>query len=244
MSVPVEESLLHHAAGYIAPGESEESSLLKLDELLEKEIRARIDGDRYLTSQVIPQVEKIRFLLHAGKIDDAQKLFMETQARVLKAEASLKSESTAFKLFGTELVFLAILLFLAYCTAKFPDYWVWQGMLTLGAKTAWFGALGGVTVALYGLYSHVQMRDFDTHFSLWYLCKPVVGAIFGWFVYIVYFLGLVSVQGSTVDVKTPAVPFAIAFLAGFSERFTVQIIDKVVEVLTTWKEKPDEGKTN
>jgi hypothetical protein len=86
-----------------------------------------------------------------------------------------------------------------------------------------------------------QVRDFDAKYQLWYLCKPVIGAIFGWFVYLVYYVGLVSVQGVSVDVKTPAVPYAIAFLAGFSERFTVQIIDKLMEVLATSKESSSTG---
>jgi hypothetical protein len=71
-----------------------------------------------------------------------------------------------------------------------------------------------------------------------------MGAIFGWFVFLVYFVGLVSVQGQTkLDVKTPEVPYAIAFLAGFSERFTIKIIDRMMQVITTWEEK-SEGQSN
>jgi hypothetical protein len=147
----------------------------------------------------------------------------------------------AWNLFWIELAYLAIILLLGYAIHKLPEFWLWSGLVTLSAKTAWFGALGGIAVALYGIYSHVQVRDFDAKYRLWYLCKPVIGAIFGWFVYLVYYVGLVSVQGVNVDVKTPAVPYAIAFLAGFSERFTVQIIDKVMQVLATWQDKPTMG---
>jgi hypothetical protein len=57
------------------------------------------------------------------------------------------------------------------------------------------------------------------------------GAIFGWFVYLVYYVGLVSVQGVTVDVKTPAVRTrSRSWLA--SARDLQWIIDKVMEVLS------------
>jgi hypothetical protein len=71
---------------------------------------------------------------------------------------------------------------------------------------------------------------------LWYICKPVVGAIFGWFVVLVYYVGLVSAQGQA-DVKTPQVTYAIAFLAGFSERFTIKTIDRLMTVLTGEEDK-------
>jgi hypothetical protein len=179
--------------------------------------------------------------LDEGKKEEAKKRFVETEVKVIKAEASQKAEPLAWRLFGIELAYLAGVLLIGYLVHKIPDFWLWAGLVTLGAKTAWFGALGGIAVALYGIYSHVQVRDFDAKSHLWYLCKPVIGGIFGWFVYLVYYVGLVSVQGVTVDVKTPAVPYAIAFLAGFSERFTVQIIDKLMEVLATSKETSATG---
>jgi hypothetical protein len=244
MHVSAESATQKDAAAPKVQNSHEETELLKMNEELEKEVRERVGGDRFFASQVVPQIEQVRFLLSAGKVDDAEKLFKEIHTKVLKAEASHKSETAAYWLCGIELGFLIVLLFVAYCGVRFPNFWLWQGMLNQYVKAAWFGALGGVAVALYGLYSHVQVRDFDSRFTLWYLCKPVMGSIFGWFVYFVYFLGLISAQGVDAKINTPAVPYAIAFLAGFSERFTVQIIDKVMEVLTTWQQKPSDGPKN
>jgi hypothetical protein len=108
-------------------------------------------------------------------------------------------------------------------------------------QTAWFGALGGIAIAIYGIYEHIRLRDFDPKYELWYICKPIIGAIFGWFVYLIYFIGLISVQGIDIEkvkIKYPEFPYLIAFLAGFSERFTLKMIDRLMEVLTTWKETP------
>lgn len=105
------------------------------------------------------------------------------------------------------------------------------------------GALGGITVAIYGIYSHVQKRDFDPRYKLWYICKPIIGGIFGWFIYLIYFLGIISAQGmDEAAIRKPELPFIIAFLAGFSERFTIKIIDKLMNVLLSWEEKSKESK--
>jgi hypothetical protein len=140
---------------------------------------------------------------------------------------------------------LVFLLLLGYLTYRWPGFVLWRDLVLRGdpagmhLQTAWFGALGGVTVAIYGIYEHIHLRDFDPKFELWYICKPLVGAIFGWFVYLIYFLGLVSVQDlKNTDIKTPELAYVIAFLAGFSERFTLKMVDKLMAVLTTWQEKP------
>jgi hypothetical protein len=222
----------------IAP---QDVTVATIDEL-EKEVKDRLDqDDSFFPAIVTADFVEMRDLLQSGKKEEAKRRFVETEVKVIKAEASQKAEPMAWRLFGIELAYLAGILLIGYLVHKIPDFWLWAGLVTLSAKTAWFGALGGIAVALYGLYSHVQVRDFDAKYHLWYLCKPVIGAIFGWFVYLVYYVGLVSVQGVTVDVKTPAVPYAIAFLAGFSERFTVQIIDKLMQVLATWQDKPATG---
>jgi hypothetical protein len=69
---------------------------------------------------------------------------------------------------------------------------------------------------------HLQARD---------------GAIFGWFVVLIYYVGLVSTQGASPQVNSPQVPYAIAFLAGFSERFTTKTIDRLMTVLTGGDDK-------
>ena len=69
-----------------------------------------------------------------------------------------------------------------------------------------------------------------------------MGGIFGWFASLIYILGFFTVQGVRPgDLNTPQVAYVIAFLAGFSERFTIKMIDKLMAVLTTFEEKPSNG---
>jgi hypothetical protein len=183
-------------------------------------------------------------LVASGKLDDAQAIYTKATADVDKAEANFHAEPLAWQLFWVELLYLVLILLLGYLTIRYPNYWLWAGLIGLNARAAWFGALGGVTIGLYGIYSHIAVKDFDASFKLWYICKPIVGAIFGWFIVLVYYVGLVSVQGSQADVKSPQVPYAIAFLAGFSERFTIKIIDRLMTVLTTGDDNPNDKNKN
>jgi hypothetical protein len=84
---------------------------------------------------------------------------------------------------------------------------MWSKFLNLRGAT--FGALGGVAIGIFGLYTHVQARDFDPKFELWYLSKTVMGAIFGWFVFLLFYVGFLETGGS-VDVKNHQVLYAIS----------------------------------
>jgi hypothetical protein len=189
------------------------------------------------------QIATARTQLASGKLVDAQAIYDQVAAAVCKAEASAKAEPMAWNLLWVEVTYLVVILALGYFVKRYPDYWLWAGLVGLNAKAAWFGAVGGVTIGIYGLYTHISTKDFDPSFRLWYICKPVMGAVFGWFVVLVYYVGLVSAQGSKVEVNSPQVPYAIAFLAGFSERFTIKTIDRLMTVLTAGDDKnKDKGK--
>jgi len=175
-------------------------------------------------------------LLEARKITEAEQKYTETKIQLERAEASIRAEPLAWKLLWIELGYLLLLLFLGYLAHEWPTCWLWAKFINLHAGAGWFGALGGVAVGLYGLYSHIEARDFDPKFELWYICKPIMGAIFGWFVFLVFFVGFIAVQG-TPAVTNRLVLYVIAFLAGFSERFTIKIIDRLMQVLTTWEEQ-------
>jgi hypothetical protein len=203
---------------------------------LEATMKALKDKD-YSAAVVDKGIAEAKSLLEAGKAAEAEQKYTETKLLVERAEASILAEPLAWRLLFIQLGYLVLLLFLGYVTHQWPAYWLWSGFLTLHSATAWFGALGGVAIGLYGLYTHIQARDFDPKFELWYVCKPVMGAIFGWFVFLVYFVGFIAVQGNA-KVENRLVLYAIAFLAGFSERFTIKIIDRLMQVLTTWEEKP------
>lgn len=213
-----------------------------IDEL-EARVERLVDSALFI-EEVRKLIIRSRSSLKGDKVEESLRSYEKALAKIEKAEASIAAERLAWKLFVAEVSFLFLLLLLGYVTFRWDTSPLWRDLIYLPRvqmhiRTAWFGALGGVTIALYGLYSHVQARDFDPKYKMWYLSKPLTGAIFGWFVFLIYFIGLISVQGlDGVKIKTPELPYVIAFLAGFSERFTTRIIDRLMSVLMTWEEKP------
>jgi|SRR5579863_2419427 len=137
---------------------------------LEGRTKALQDYD-YLATVVDKGIAEAESLLHAGKTADAEQKYLQTKALVDRAEASIKAEPLAWRLLWIEMSYLLVLLSTGYVAHQWPHYWLWKEFLTLHAGAAWFGALGGVSIGLYGIYGHVQARDFDPKYQLWYICR-------------------------------------------------------------------------
>ena len=216
------------------------------------DLETRVDGlwkESGCYAEIETQLSAARGQLASGAISDARQSYDRAASAVRFAEASLKATPLAWQLLGIEIVYLLLILVFGYLVKRYPDYWLWAQLVGNSSKAAWFGSLGGVTIGIYGLYTHVSAKNFDASFKLWYLCKPVMGAIFGWFVYLVYYVGVVSAQANgqgPVGINNPDLAFLIAFLAGFSERFTIKTIDRFMTVLTVGEDpkKTEAAKTS
>jgi hypothetical protein len=136
-----------------------ENNALELFNKLETAMRSLKDIE-YSAAVVDNGLAEAKRLLQAGKTAEAEQKYTETRILVERAEASIRAEPLAWRLLWIELAYLLLLLFVGYVTHKWPDYWLWSGFVTLNSATAWFGALGGVGIGLYGLYTHIQARDF------------------------------------------------------------------------------------
>jgi len=210
--------------------------------LLELRQRTRnLKENDVVANPILKLIDEAESLFNSEKLPDSEEKYNEAKSKIETVEISHRAKPLTWKLFWIEMGYLVLLLFLGYLTNKWPNFTLWRELMTwpilMHLQTVWFGALGGITIAVYGIYEHIYKRDFDPKYELWYICKPIIGGIFGWFVYLIYYLGLVSVQGVEVNINTPEVPYLIAFLAGFSERFTLKMIDKLMSVLTTWEQK-------
>ncbi len=80
-------------------------------------------------------------------------------------------------LFAVQLAYLLVLLLLMFAYAKssgvrafFPDP---IGFVPLSVP--WWGALGAVTVALFGIFFHNQ--NWNPSYNYWYCVRPVTGAV-------------------------------------------------------------------
>ncbi len=103
----------------------------------------------------------------------------------------------------------------------------------------WLGMLGGTTVVWWGIVKHSKDLTFDGAFVIWYLLKPPLGAIMGIIVVLVVKAGFVTLN--TANQITNATPlYVLAFIGGFSERFFVNLIDKVTTALLGGEQRPTE----
>jgi hypothetical protein len=121
-------------------------------------------------------------------------------------------------------------------------HWLWidrihnpvGGIVPIGVP--WFGALGAVTISIYGIVDHND--HWQTKWGLWHAIRPVVGAILGTVAYLI-FIGLIQATGTTpTSVKTTSTPnvntiiyLVIAFVVGFREETFRSLIKRVVDLI-------------
>ncbi|HEY9170823.1 MAG TPA: hypothetical protein VI136_00900 [Verrucomicrobiae bacterium] len=92
------------------------------------------------------------------------------------------------------------------------------------------GALGGLTIAVWGLTKHSAELDFDRAYAVWYWLRPLLGAVMGLIAVLTVQAGLFAVEGEP-SLKGRTALYILAFLAGFSERFFIRVLDRVMTAL-------------
>jgi hypothetical protein len=103
-------------------------------------------------------------------------------------------------------------------------------------NTAAWGSVGGVLGALYSLYWHAaKVKDFDKQYVMWYVVQPVIGVIIGALVYVIIGAGFLTLIGETSSgQQTPLqlFPYAVACIAGFRQRFILEVVDRMIQFRT------------
>jgi len=108
-------------------------------------------------------------------------------------------------------------------------------LLALWTTMAW-GGLGGVIGAFYSLYWHAaKVQDFDKQYMMWYIVQPIIGLLIGGLVHLFIGSGFIVARGETASGSETAIslfPYAVAAIAGFRQRFILEIIDRMIQLLT------------
>jgi len=101
----------------------------------------------------------------------------------------------------------------------------------------WFGALGAVTISIYGIVDHSE--NWQDKWNLWHIVRPIVGAILGTVAFLI-FVGVIQATGTTPTVTTTntgsnsvkiIVYLLVAFVVGFREETFRSLIKRVVDIL-------------
>ena len=104
-------------------------------------------------------------------------------------------------------------------------------------STAAWGGIGGMLGALYSLYWHAaKIKDFDKQYVMWYVVQPVIGVVIGGLVYVIIGAGFFAALGQATA-GGPTIlslfPYAVASIAAFRQRFILEIVDRIIQFLTS-----------
>jgi hypothetical protein len=128
-------------------------------------------------------------------------------------------------------LFIMVALFLAWAHLggfkKFlPDP---IGPIPLGV--IWWGALGGLTISLAGIFVH--SKTWDSSYNRWHIARPFVGGIVGAVSYLIFVL-VIQATASTTAATTPtahALYYLVAFIVGYREGIFRDLLKRASDVL-------------
>ncbi|MFC2023287.1 hypothetical protein ACFLT5_00955 [Chloroflexota bacterium] len=103
-----------------------------------------------------------------------------------------------------------------------------------------WGGIGGVVAIWYSLFKHVSLRDFDSQYNITYVGKPFFGLVLGATVYMIVYLGIVSlgiwpgqvpdaVEGFLTPSIAPWLIYLLAWAAGFKENRVFGAVDSMLK---------------
>jgi hypothetical protein len=128
------------------------------------------------------------------------------------------------------MVYLVVLLALAvgYVTWS-PFHQVLPDTLgPIPVGVPWWGALGAVTISLYGVFRHNQ--KWERSFNYWHIARPLLGAVLGMVAYLV-FVVVIDATGVQAKRSGTLVYYLVAFLVGYSEDTVQLLLKRATDVL-------------
>ena len=93
-----------------------------------------------------------------------------------------------------------------------------------------WGLVGGILQGLWFLWQHVSDRILRKVWIPWYIFLPLIGSLLGTFAYLVFLAGFVTTSGGT-QIQSEYFIMLLCALAGFSSRWAVETLDKIVDLI-------------
>lgn len=117
------------------------------------------------------------------------------------------------------------------------------GWAVLFISTLAWGGIGGATSAMWSLYYHISVqRDYEPIENLWYYTQPLIGMVLGGIVFLIMGAGFLVVEATpTVGVGSMGarlVPAVIAVVAGFRQTVVLDLIERIVGLITSSQNVP------
>jgi hypothetical protein len=173
-----------------------------------------------------------------GNLGEAQSLISSINELIVREEGELRAQRNwRYLSILVIIVYVAVLAVIAIFTdaertnVKVPVFGIPLSVMV-------WGATGSLAAILYKFYTEEKRVRFDLEFR-WLIARPVIGIIMGAVVYLALAAGLMLIAPNPAsntkgtDIATSVarleVYWVVAFLAGFSDKFYIKIIDLLVE---------------
>ena len=220
------EYLMIQPFAHLASGEDKKKAVLEAcEKIAEKAQKFTFNAAFWGTLRII--LEKA--LAAADKGDFTKAFLRLTEASVLvnRAEESDRQRNLKVRLALFPVVWMLGLLGLQLLVRFLQSKDLFPVFSSQYFGYLWSGLIGGTTIVLWGIIKHSVELDFDHSYAIWYLLKPGIGAVMGVVAVLVTKAGFLSVEGNVT--LTNQIPlYLLAFVVGFSERFFIRILDRVV----------------
>jgi hypothetical protein len=172
--------------------------------------------------------------------------FEEAERQVAEVKFRLATLKRSRLLGQSEVILLYLLAFLVVLVA---------GLLGVGGRlgevitakgtptenlvwTILLGGMGGITGALYGLWTHVARdRDYDPQFALWYYSNPLMGLLLGGLAYILAQVGILAITGGEPITPSPYTTWVLAFAVGFQQNLAFSLLNTILKRIIPEEEK-------
>ncbi len=148
-------------------------------------------------------------------------------------------------IFWLQMTYLAVLVGILLLWYIRPDHlgriplnWLWSkdpnyiGPIPIAVP--WVGALGGVSISLFGVFSH--RYDWEVEYKYWHWARPFVGAIFACMSVLIFQSGILAVGSQVARSSEPnanLLYYVISFLVAYREQTFRSLITRVTDVILT-----------
>ncbi|MDT8323833.1 MAG: hypothetical protein RRA94_06980 [Bacteroidota bacterium] len=209
-----------------------------------EEAAQRFAHNPRFTRGVLEHTAHARKLLTGASANEAIAEMNRAVSLINRAIISEETRDVRWRIFFVSLVWFAALLGMEYGFRSMAD-----SELSLGKflpdlyQYLWMGMLGGVTASWWGMVRHARSLSFDPSYATWYMLKPAMGAITGGIaVLLIQMLLLAISREGVIDHNHFLLIFA--FLAGFAERSSMRLIDRVMAALFGANSKSNDKSTD
>jgi hypothetical protein len=182
-----------------------------------------------------------------GNLGEAQSLISSINELIAREEGELRAQRNwRIAAIGIIVGYIAALVAVALVNVGY-DFEMMIPVFGVPLSVAVWAAAGSLAAILYRFYTERGRVRFDLEVR-WLIARPVIGIIMGMVSYLAITSGLLLLnaspatngEGSTIPDRLE-VYWAIAFVAGFSSKFYLRIIDLLVERTVGDKDKEKEG---